>query len=359
MKILILTNHLNIGGITRYILNLSLGLKQRGHKVFVGSLPGWAQEVLKQEGIDFLRLPIKTKSILSPQLIQAYFILRKFINSQGIDIIHAQTRITQFLAFLLSKTLNIAYVCTFHGFYRPHLARKSLPCLGDITIAISQAVGNHLIKDFNLNKENLRVVYNAIDIDRTSLTGKDYTQLKGAPTLGIISRLSSEKGHLLLFNVFKQLVRDYPQIRLLVVGSGKKERELKDWVRRHECDNQIVFLGTIPNLTSLFRVLDISILPSTQEGLGFAILEAQAYGVPVVATCVGGISEIIKDRQTGILVEPGNTQQLYKGIKLILDNVSLRETIINNARQQIRDRFNLQKMVSEVESIYKQTIERK
>ena len=165
--------------------------------------------------------------------------------------------------------------------------------------------------------------------------------------------------YLLLFNVLKQLVRDYPRIRLLVVGSGKKEIELKDWVRRHELDNQIVFLGTIPNLASLFRVLDISILPSTQEGLGFAILEAQAYGVPVVATCVGGISEIIKDRQTGILVEPGNTQQLYKGIKLILDNVSLRETIINNARQQIRDRFNLQKMVSEVESIYKQTIERK
>lgn len=127
MNILLLTNHLNIGGITRYVLNLSYGLRRNGHRVFVGSLPGREAEFLKENDIAFLKLPLKTKSILSPRILCSYFILKRFIQKEDIDLIHAQTRITQFLSFLLSKRLNIAYVATFHGFYRPHLIRKIVP----------------------------------------------------------------------------------------------------------------------------------------------------------------------------------------------------------------------------------------
>jgi len=152
MNILILTNHMNIGGITRYVLNLSYGLKKQGNNVFVGSLPGWGEKFLKENDISFFSLPLKTKSIFSPRILLSYFILERFIQKERVDLIHAQTRTTQFLAFLLSKRLNIPYVSTFHGFYRPHLMRKMLPCLGGLTIAISQSVGQHLIKDFNLNR---------------------------------------------------------------------------------------------------------------------------------------------------------------------------------------------------------------
>ncbi len=356
MNILILTNHLNIGGITRYVLNLSYGLRKRGSRVFVGSLPGWGEEFLKENDISFLRLPLKTKSIFSPRLIISYFILKRFIHKENIQLIHAQTRITQFLASLLSKKLNIAYVSTFHGFYRSHLMRRMLPCLGDLTIAISQAVGQRLIEDFNLNKKNLRVIYNSASPELGRSINKDYAHLKGSPTLGIIARLSAEKGHILLFSAFRQLIKDYPQARLLVVGSGRKEEELKDWVRKENLAAQIIFLGNVFELSPLFKIVDVSVLPSTLEGLGLSILEAQANGVPVVASSIGGISEIIKHKQTGILVKPGDPFELYQGIKLLLENALLREEIVNNAKQQIKERFSLDNMVGQVESVYKELI---
>jgi glycosyltransferase involved in cell wall biosynthesis len=359
MNILILTNHLNIGGITRYVLNLSYGLKKRGHNVSVGSLSGWGEKFLRENSIGFLKLPLKTKSIFSPCLISAYFILKRFIRREDIDLIHAQTRITQFLAFILSKRLNITYVSTFHGFYRPHRMRKKIPCLGDLTIAISQAVGRHLIEDFNLEDKNLRVIYPALLDILTSyqLTSKGRGAcLKGNPTLGIIARLSEEKGHLHLFSAFRRLIKDYPQARLLVVGSGKKEKEFRDWVENNGLAGQIIFLGNVPELRPLFKIIDISVLPSSLEGLGFSILEAQANGVPVVASSAGGITEIVKDSETGILVEPGDADGLYRGIKLLLEDTALREEIVNNSRTQVEEKFNLDKMVSLTESVYKEAL---
>ena len=361
MNILILTNHLNIGGITRYVLNLSYGLEKRGHRVFVGSSPGWGEKFLKENDIAFLKLPLKTKSICSLRLVFAYLILRRFSQEKNIDLIHAHTRITQFLAFLLSKRLNIAYVSTFHGFYRPHLARRMLPCFGDLTIAISQAVGQHLIEDFNLDKKNLLVIYNSVtpEFSFTPINwsgGVDYNCLKGNPTLGIIARLSEEKGHLVLFFSFRQLIKEYAQARLLVVGSGRKETELKDWVKAAGLTAQIIFLGNIGELKSLFKILDVSVLPSTIEGLGISILEAQANGVPVVASSIGGITEIIKDRETGILVKPADPDELYRAIRLVLEDTLLRAKIVNNAKQQIKERFNLEKMIEQVESVYSESI---
>lgn len=363
MNILILTNHLNIGGITSYVLNLSCGLKKRGHNVFVGSLPGWGEKFLKEDGIFFLKLLLKTKSIFSPRLISAYFILKRFILRENIELIHAQTRITQFLAFILSRRLNIAYVSTFHGFYRPHLLRRKIPCPGDLTIAISQAVARHLIEDFNLNEKNLRVIYNSVSVSspscRKAKEARDYACFKGSPTLGIIARLSEEKGHLQLFTVFKELIKDYPQARLLVVGTGRKEKELKRWVENSRLSSQIIFLGKVGELSALFKILNISVLPSTLEGLGYSILEAQANEVPVVACGVGGITEIVSDKDTGILVKPGSAEDLYRGIKLILQDHALRAEIVRNAKKQIEEKFSLDRMVRLTESVYKEALRKR
>ncbi|MGD9014659.1 MAG: glycosyltransferase family 4 protein [Candidatus Omnitrophota bacterium] len=356
MNILLLTNHLNIGGITRYVLNLSFALHKQGDRVFIGSSPGWGEKFLSENEIPFLRLPLKTKSILSPRLISAYFILKRFIEKENIDLIHAQTRITQFLAFLLSRRLNIPYICTFHGFYRPHYMRRLIPCLGNLTIAISQAVGRHLLDDFKLNKQNLRVIYNSISPQFSCPLDKDYHHLKGSPTLGIVARLSKEKGHRVLFSAFRELIKDYPQARLLVVGTGKIDRELKDWVGKEKLNNQIIFLGNIGQLSSLFQILDLSVLPSTQEGLGYSILEAQVNGVPVIASSVGGITELIKHKKTGILVKPGNPDELYQAIKLLLGDILVREKIIENAKQQIQERFSLKRMALQVKAAYKELL---
>jgi len=107
-------------------------------------------------------------------------------------------------------------------------------------------------------------------------------------------------------------------------------------------------------LSPLFKILDVSILPSTQEGFGLSILESQANNVPVVASSIGGITEIIKHRENGILFKSGDHFELYQAIRLLLEDARLRQKIVENAKQQIKEKFSLQRMTLQVEAVYKE-----
>lgn len=361
MNILILTNHLNTGGVTRYVVYLGRSLAERGHKVFVASRGGECEKLLQEKGVLIQTLPLQTKFVFSPKVFRSYFILKRMILDNGIQVIHSNTRLTQFLGWLLSaKIRNLVHVSTFHGFYRPHFFRKKMPCFADMNIAISKAVAKHLVDDFDLNPAKLKVIYNGIEVGRANLvSGDEWENSRGNPTLGIISRLSAEKGHVYLFEAFLKLLTDYPQAKLLVVGDGREKKRLSAWVSSHNLEEKIIFLGTVPNLAPLFKAVDISVLPSLFEGLGFSILEAQENDVPVIASRVGGIVEIIDDKVTGILVEPKDSNGLYAAIKLVLGNTKLRNDIIKNAKAQIEEKFSLQKAVKEVELVYQKATETK
>ena len=118
MKILLLTTHLNTGGIARYVISLAKALKHRGHTVFVASSGGDLEMTLVQEGIQHLFVDLRTKSELSPKVVKSFFGLKSFARKEGIDLIHAHTRVTQVLAALLSLYTKIPYVTTCHGFFR-------------------------------------------------------------------------------------------------------------------------------------------------------------------------------------------------------------------------------------------------
>ncbi len=110
MKVLLLTTHLNHGGISRYVLGLAKGLKQRGHQVWVASSGGtWCHE-LEDLGITHKQIPIKTKSFLSPKVFLSLLALRGFIKKEGSEIIHGNTRVTQHLALLIHKFTGITYI---------------------------------------------------------------------------------------------------------------------------------------------------------------------------------------------------------------------------------------------------------
>ena len=143
MNVLLLCTHLNPGGLSRYIVNLSSGLKKEGCNVFVANSGGSWQEKLEKSNVSFVRIPINTKFILSLKVFRSFFKLIPVVKSQKIDILHANTRVTQVLAFFLSALCRIPYISTFHGFYRVHLVRKLFKFEGRQTISVSNAVKNH------------------------------------------------------------------------------------------------------------------------------------------------------------------------------------------------------------------------
>jgi len=128
MNILFLTTHLNVGGITSYLLTLTKGLIKQGHGVFLASSSGEMLEAFQSLGVEHLKLNISTKSELDPRIYLALGRLRRFIKQKDIHVVHTQTRVTQVMGFCLGRITEIPYLSTCHGFFKPRLSRKIFPC---------------------------------------------------------------------------------------------------------------------------------------------------------------------------------------------------------------------------------------
>src|SRR3990167_332335 len=191
MNILILANHFNPGGISSYILNLGQGLAARAHKVYVASGGGAWLPRLKRYNLEHIYLPLRTKSIMSPKLFFACAVLGRILKEKKIDIMHSQTRISSVLALWVSRKTSIPFVYTAHGFLNPRWARRTFPCWGKLVIAISQPVKEHLLRNFGLGEDRIRLVHNGIE--RRSDCGDNCPFIRSERAQ--VSAYGNEEGH--------------------------------------------------------------------------------------------------------------------------------------------------------------------
>ena len=207
MKILYLANHLNTGGITRYLLSLSAGLKKRGHDIYIASGSGELEGEFLRQGAICFRMPLTTKCEFAPTVFISFFKLLPLVKIYNIDIIHCNTRVSQVVGCLLSKYSSRPYVSTCHGFFKARrLSRRIFPCWGDKVIAISGQVRDHLLNDFKVDEKNITVINHGIDINCFTSHNREQAlsarKRFGLPdevnVVGIIARLSDVKGHIYL-----------------------------------------------------------------------------------------------------------------------------------------------------------------
>jgi glycosyltransferase involved in cell wall biosynthesis len=357
MNILILTTHLNTGGISRYVINLARGLKSLGHTVWIGSDKGeWLDELAKN-GIGYKFIPIKTKAILSPKVFLSFFYLAGFLKQEKIQIVHANTRVTQFLAWLIFKIYKTPYVSAFHGFFKPGLTRKLFKLAGNRSIAVSKAVKNYLVNDLKFDPENIRVVYNGVDEKYFSVKNKrkaDYGFSDNDFLIGILGRISEEKGHFLALDAIKELSVEHPNIHLIVAGRGRLEKNLKKFIEKINCRDFVTFYCL--DAGDFLDIIDVLIMPSRKEGFGYAVVEAFFKKVPVVGFNVGGIAEIIKNRVNGLLFYEYTAPALKNAVEELIANRDLREGL---TRQGYQDafKFSLEAMARGAENVYKEILE--
>jgi len=358
MKVLILSTHLNPGGISRYILNLSSGLVKKGITVFCASSGGLWTKDLENLGVKHKFIPIKTKSILSFKIILSFFLLFPFIKKNKINLIHSNSRVTQFLGYLLYKFLNIPYISTFHGFYKKSIFRRLFKFSGLKTIAVSNSVKKHLIYDLGINREKIKVVYNGIDLDKFFLKKNNKTSFgfkKDDFLIGILGRISEEKGHFLAVNAFLNLLNKYKNIYLLICGKGRLENKLKKFIDENKIQN-VKFVDLKGE--DFLDIIDLLLVPSKKEGFGYSVVEAFAKEVSVVAFNTGGINEIIKDRENGVLFYDYSSYSLERAIELVISDGFLREKIVNYAKEYVK-KFSIEKMATNTLNIYKEVLNEK
>jgi glycosyltransferase involved in cell wall biosynthesis len=351
MNILILTTHLNPGGITRYALNLSEGLS-REHRVWIASSGGAWQDRFSRSGVGFTRIPIKTKSILNPKIIVCFFKLLPFLVKHKIDVVCANTRVTQFLAYLIYRASGIPYVSVYHGFYKARRERKVLKFQGARTIAVSESVKRHLIEDLGVPQEQIRVVYNGIDPVRFAPCPKKQDS-RGRIRLGVLGRISAEKGHLLVVETLKELIHEDVKVSLYIAGEGKLKKKVTEYVTRCGLDDHVEFVSA--DGERFLDMIDILIVASSKEGFGYIILEAFAKEVPVIAYAVGGIKEIITDGQNGLLFSQYNPGSLKEKVLEIMNDYELQQQLVVNGKENL-NRFSMEQMAAETACVLRKVL---
>lgn len=359
MNILHIANHLNTGGITSYLLTLTAGLTKRGHNVYIASSGGGKLKQFSEKGVNFISIPIKTKNELSPKIIFSMIKLSGFIKNNNINVIHTHSRTTQVLGCLLSKVTDASHIFTCHGFFKRRIFRRIFPCWGKKIIAISEQVKEHLINDFGVTEGDIIVIHNGIDIKKFEPVSQALKQkakialrLGDSPVVGIVARLSDVKGHTYLIEAFKQALTKIPDAKLLIAGEGKMKDELLSLSRRMGIAERVYFIPEVDDTRDVLSAIDVFVMPSLKEGLGLALMEAEAMGLAVVGSDIGGIRTLIKNRVSGLLVKPTDVDGLAQAITELLQNPKEAGSLGSAARAFINENFSDAKMVAETEKVY-------
>jgi glycosyltransferase involved in cell wall biosynthesis len=359
MKILFLVNHLNTGGITSYILTLAAGLKKKGHSIFVASSGGELLPKFNDLGIIYIPIPIRTKNELSPKILLSALKLKKVIKDNRIDILHSQSRTTQVLGCLLHEFTGLKHISTCHGFFKRRFSRKILPCWGEKIIAISEQVEEHLRYDFKVSPGRIELINNGIDVDKfkpVSAFQKQEAKLrlgiKSAPVIGILARLSDVKGHKYLIEAIKMVLVFSSDVKLLIAGEGKLEKELKRLAESLNIKKSVLFIPEALDTRDILSAIDIFVMPSLKEGLGLALMEAMSFGLPVIGSAVGGIKTLIQDEKNGLLVNSRDASGIARSIIDLLSDPDKAARLGANARKFIAEEFSEKRMVLKTEKLY-------
>jgi glycosyltransferase involved in cell wall biosynthesis len=367
MNILIVTTHLNFGGISSYSVSLAKKLKQKGHEVYIASSGGDMTEELKAYKIRHFNIPLNTKSELNPKVLFSAAKTLNIIGTKKIDIMHAQTRVSQVSCYIASVLSGTPYVTTCHGFFKAKFTRKIFKFWGSKVIAISEAVRAHLVNDLQVAKNKIVLIHNGVDIDNFK---RNYSQAKKDeikrefnlntdPVIGIIARLSAVKGHYYLIKAAKLLLKENEKVQFLIIGDGPEKEKLIKISRELDISDKIVFHKSVSDTARPLSVMDIFVMPSISEGLGLSILEAMASGLPIVASNVGGIYSLVKEGANGILVDPKNPEALKKAIGLLLDNEQIRIDMGKKSLKRCEADFSLELFADKVEGLYRETLTQK
>ena len=362
MNILFIANHLNVGGISSYLFTLARGLVEKGHNIYLASGGGELVEKFTAAGIKHIKVSLKTKKEISPQIIFSFLKLRRVMKINHINLVHSNSRTTQVAGDLLSRAAGVPHVFTCHGFFKPKISRRLFPCWVEYVIAISQQVKEHLISDFKLDEKRISVVNNGIDIKSFGdFSPRDARRkelgINDEPLVGIIARLSDVKGHIYLIRAMPKVIKSFAYAKLLIVGEGKMKMALIQEADNLGIRDSVLFIPEVGATRDALSAMDVFVMPSLQEGLGLALMEAMAQGLAVVGSSVGGIKTLIQDKINGLLVSPTDVEGLAEAITVLLKDSQMRRNLGINARKFIAENFSQQEMVDKTEGIYRKCLE--
>jgi glycosyltransferase involved in cell wall biosynthesis len=289
-------------------------------------------------------------------LLKLIFKLRRY----KADIVHTHgytaTTIGRLAALLGGVKIIIAHMhSTYYDFTRKQLfIEKLFSHFTKTIICCSKAVEKFVRENEEISPAKTKVIYNGIDINKFEFISTVKNQEKQRFTVGCVASLEEHKGHKYLIDAAKQVLEQMPdKVRFMLVGDGALRQYLEQMAEELNIKEHVSFMGNVKNIDALIKTFDISVLASSQrEGLGIALIEAMAAGIPVIGTDIGGIPEIIEHKKNGLLVKPNDSEAIAQAIISMCNDWEKTKKMGENARQTVEKKFSKEVMLKSITKLY-------
>ncbi len=356
MNILQILPSLDVGGVETGTIDLAKYLVAHGHKAIVVSSGGRLARELDAIGARHYNLPVGKKSLIN--VISMIGALRDIIKREDIDIVHARSRVPALIAYFACRSTGRIFITTAHGYYRKH-PLSDVMSWGKFVIVASNIMVKHMVHGFGVPYERICLIPRGVDLDAFRFRDPKSRQSKEF-VIGMVSRITPLKGHADFVKAVAILNRQIPRLRALIAGAAPKEKYKEDLellTRRLGLSGTIEFLGARGDVPAVMSQLDVLVSATvTPEAFGRVIIEAQASGVPVVATKVGGVVDIIEDERTGLLCSVENPKEMAAKILRLYKEHNTWSDIALSARKAVEVNFNLNKMMDHTLALYEKAL---
>ncbi len=358
MRILHTESSLGWGGQENRTLNEMLGLRELGHEMVLACQPG-ARLGARACEAGFEVFETRMRGALD---LPAILRLRSFMLRYRIDIVNTHSSRDTQLAGMAARTLphRPRIVRTRH-LALPITSRFTYSVLPDHVVTVSAHVGRYL-ESAGVPKARITTVPTGIDLNRydhANTTSDLRVELGLAPDallVGTIAILRIKKGHAEILDAVPAVLQRFPGAHFVFAGDGPQMENLKRRIASEGLAAHVHLLGLRRDITNVLASLDIFVLPTHQEALGTAFIEAGAMRLPVVATNVDGVPEVVQQGATGLLVPLHDGTALAEAICTLLADPGYRDRMGSNAAKFVRDRFSREAMAQGMETLYQRLL---
>jgi glycosyltransferase involved in cell wall biosynthesis len=388
MKILYLITKSNFGGAQRYVYDLALAAKEAGHDVAVGfGQEGPLGDRLEKAGIRTISLSLLGRDVSLGSDLRSLLEIFHLLHEEHPDLVHLNSskvgalgslaarihNAREHLCFLVCKkgARPVHIVFTGHGWTfnedRPTYQRILIGIahwitilLSHQTIAVSEKTREQVAR-FPLTDRRVVVIHNGAhplpllsrgDARAKLFPGGDQIP-EDAIVVGVIAELHANKGLRYAIEAMAHLRKQGEQrAHLIIIGEGEERIDLEFLIHEHGLQTHVHLIGQRDDAASLLSAFDIFLLPSITEAFPYVILEAGKSGLPIVASAVGGIPEVIDDMESGVLIHPRSSGEIARAISYLITHPDRAREFGSAVKSRIADRFTIEQMIAATLALY-------
>lgn len=366
----------NWGGAQRNVFELAVEMKKRNHEVIVvlgGN--GILKKKLEDAGVFTHIVESMNRDISIKDDWKSFKEIFSVIKHRKPDVVHLHSSKAIGIGALASRLLRVKkIISTIHG-WAFNEERGLFGKIGIIFFSWLSMILSHKIifvseydrlqaKRFPFVKNKLETIHIGINqtvflsIDGSKqilskLTGLENTIFNKKTIIGTIAELHKNKGLMYMIEAVSKISKNHPDVIFICIGEGEERQNLEKRISEFGLQDKVYLVGFVDNAVEIIKSFSIFVLPSIKEGLPYAILEAGNANLPVVATTVGGIPEIIEDMKSGVLVQPKKVSELTHAISFLIEQPSERKRYGTALKERINTNFDIAKMFDQTESVYK------